>query len=86
MVITHLTMPERMRVGKRYSAPNSIPVWDSHTKRTVLYIATIYDLDPKLIALTVEWENSHNFCAEILGSYLRYDIDCVDSILLSDEL
>jgi len=44
------------------------------------------NLDSKLSALIVEWGNSHNFCSESRGSFLRYGIGFVNSILLLGRL
>lgn len=39
------------------------------------FITTISNHSPKLLALMVEWENSHNFCLENLDNCLHYSID-----------
>src|SRR5437868_2341116 len=50
------------------------------------YMATMFNLDLKLPAIIVQWENSDNFCPQSPGNFLHYGINFISALLLLDEL
>ena len=49
-------------------------------------MATMFNLDLKLLAIIAQWENSDNFCPQSSDNFLHYGINFISALLLLDEL